>query len=58
MKIPILYGTFETYISSGFTIWKAHEDLELTPDEQYLHNLKVDPDFKPFKVFEPAVKLI
>jgi hypothetical protein len=41
----IMYGRFEC-VGGQLFIWKHNENIDMSADDQYLHNIKHFPDFK------------
>jgi hypothetical protein len=50
---------FGVYKASGFGfnrvyVWEPNPALQMTPDEQYKANRKIDPEFKAVKIVKPV----
>jgi len=56
----MIYGQFEATgsIWNQMYIWTPNPFVNMTPDEQYAHNKKVDPKFLVIKVVKPAIRMV
>lgn len=51
-KIPMGYWMSNL----GYRMWYPNPFLEMTADEQYDHNLKIDPNFDPVLIDIPEIE--
>lgn len=52
VRLGVIYGFYEMSLAGTEIIsrWKPSPMLDLTPSEQYKHNVEIDPEFQLIKI--------